>query len=141
MPLRDPFHPPLDNKRSWEELHGGWPMMLVAALSKKLPPRYVAGPRVHLGPYFEIDVASFDEEEPRGLLRWEAPRTAAWRPRSGRRHNRRWPSPPTCRTRTNTRCAFTTPSTNAAWWPPSSSSARRTRTVPEHRRVFVAKCA
>ena len=46
MPLRDHFHPPLDNKRSWEELHGGWPMMLVAALSKKLPPRYVAGPRV-----------------------------------------------------------------------------------------------
>jgi hypothetical protein len=36
-------------------------MMLVAALSKKLPARYVAGPRVHLGASFEIDVASYEE--------------------------------------------------------------------------------
>src|ERR1700756_2250292 len=63
MPLRDHFRPPLDNRRSWEELHGGWPMMLVAALSRRLPPRYVAGPRVHLGAYFEIDVASYEEDE------------------------------------------------------------------------------
>jgi hypothetical protein len=32
MPLRDHFGPPLDRIRSWDELHGGWPMMLVAAL-------------------------------------------------------------------------------------------------------------
>jgi hypothetical protein len=64
MPLRDHFRPPLDDIRSWEELHGGWPMMLVATLSKRLPPRYVAGPRVHLGAYFEIDVASYEEDEP-----------------------------------------------------------------------------
>jgi len=63
MPLRDHFHAPLDKRRSWEELHGGWPMMLVAALSKRLPPRYVAAPRVHLGAYFEIDVASYEEDE------------------------------------------------------------------------------
>jgi hypothetical protein len=63
MPLRDHFRPPLDHVRSWEELHGGWPMMIVAALSRKLPPRYVAGPRVHLGAYYEIDVASYEEEE------------------------------------------------------------------------------
>jgi len=36
--------------------------MLVAALSRRLPPRYVAGPRVHLGAYFEIDVASYEED-------------------------------------------------------------------------------
>jgi hypothetical protein len=47
MPLRDHFRPPLDDVKSWEELHGGWPMMLVAALSSKLPPGSVAGPRVH----------------------------------------------------------------------------------------------
>jgi hypothetical protein len=63
MPLRDHFRPPLDKKRSWQELHGGWPMMLVAALAKRLPPGYIAGPRVHLGAYFEIDVASFKEDE------------------------------------------------------------------------------
>jgi hypothetical protein len=66
MPLRDHFGPPLANQRSWEELHGGWPMMLVAALSKRLPPRYVAGPRVHLGEYFEIDVASYEKAESSG---------------------------------------------------------------------------
>jgi hypothetical protein len=64
MPLRDHFHPPLSNAWSWEELHGGWPMTLVAALAKRLPPRYVAGPRVHLGPFFEIDVASYERDVP-----------------------------------------------------------------------------
>jgi hypothetical protein len=64
MPLRDHFRPPLDNIRSWEELHGGWPMMLFARLSQKLPSRYVAGPRVHLGAYFEIGVASYEQDVP-----------------------------------------------------------------------------
>ena len=64
MPLRDHFRPPLDNLRSWEEFHGGWPMMLVATLSRTLPPRYVAGPRVHLGAYIEIDVSAFEEDVP-----------------------------------------------------------------------------
>src|SRR5438132_13902830 len=64
MPLRDHFRPPLDNMRSWEELHGGWPMMMVAFLSPKLPPGYAAGPRVHLGSYIEIDVASYEEDVP-----------------------------------------------------------------------------
>jgi hypothetical protein len=38
--------------------------MIVVALTRKLPPRYVAGPRVPLGAYFEIDVASYEEDEP-----------------------------------------------------------------------------
>jgi hypothetical protein len=67
MPLRDHFHPPLDNRRSWDELHGAWPTVIVMALNKRLPPRYVAAPQIHLGAYFEIDVASFEEEEPAGL--------------------------------------------------------------------------
>src|SRR5947208_3896156 len=37
-------------------------MMLVAALSGRLPPGYVAGPRVHLGAYFEIDVSTYQED-------------------------------------------------------------------------------
>jgi hypothetical protein len=37
-------------------------MMLVARLPKILPPRYVAGPRVHLGAYLEVDVASYAED-------------------------------------------------------------------------------
>lgn len=61
MPLRDHFRSPLDDRHSWDELHGGWPMMIVTQLNRRLPSRYVAGPRVHLGGSAEIDVATFDE--------------------------------------------------------------------------------
>jgi hypothetical protein len=67
MPLRDHFHPPLSKQRSWEELHGQWPAMIVIALTRKLPARYIAGPRVHLGPYFEIDVASYEKDAFSGI--------------------------------------------------------------------------
>jgi hypothetical protein len=67
MPLRDHFRPPLDDMRHWEGLHGGWPMMIVATLRRKLPRRYFAEPRVHSGSSAEIDVATF-ENEGEGLL-------------------------------------------------------------------------
>ena len=62
MPLRDHFRPPLDDMRHWEGLHGGWPMMIVASLRRKLPRRYFAEPRVHSGSSAEIDVATFENE-------------------------------------------------------------------------------
>lgn len=62
MPLRDHFRPPLSERSSWEEVHGGWPMVIVQQLGKILPDRYVAAPRVHLGSQVEIDVATFDQE-------------------------------------------------------------------------------
>jgi len=37
MPLRDHFRPPLDDVHSWDELHGGWPMMIVRKLVEVLP--------------------------------------------------------------------------------------------------------
>ncbi len=64
MSLRDRFRPPLDDIASWEELHGQWPAMIVIDLSRKLPPRYVAAPRVHLGASMEIDVSAYDKDEP-----------------------------------------------------------------------------
>jgi hypothetical protein len=64
MPLRDHFHPPLDDRTSWEEFHGGWPMVIVQALARKLPRRYVAGPRVHSGAFVEVDVATFEKDDP-----------------------------------------------------------------------------
>jgi hypothetical protein len=63
MPLRDHFRPPLDDIASWEELHGQWPAMIVMALNRKLPPRYVAAPRVHLGPSVEVDVSANDKDQ------------------------------------------------------------------------------
>jgi hypothetical protein len=64
MPLRDHFRPPVDKKASWEGFHGSWPAVIVMALNRQLPPRYLAEPRVHLGVSMEIDVTAFDEEMP-----------------------------------------------------------------------------
>lgn len=60
MPLRDHFHPPLIDQTSWDVVHGQWPAMIVMQLNARLPPRFVAGPLVHLGSEIEVDVASFD---------------------------------------------------------------------------------
>ncbi len=49
MPLRDHFRPPTTKFASWEELHGGWPMVIVQQLRKQLPLGFVAAPRVHAG--------------------------------------------------------------------------------------------
>jgi Protein of unknown function (DUF4058) len=67
MPLRDHFRPPLDNIASSDELHGAWPTVIVMALNRKLPPRYAAAPRVHLGASFEIDVSAYDKDEAAGF--------------------------------------------------------------------------
>ncbi|MCI0685533.1 MAG: DUF4058 family protein [Gemmataceae bacterium] len=63
MPLRDHFRAPLDDRRSWDEVHGQWPAMIVLQLFPLLPPGYEASPRVHLGSYFEIDIAAFEHDE------------------------------------------------------------------------------
>ena len=63
MPLRDHFRPPVSKHSSWEGFHGGWPMAIVQQLVRHLPADYSAEPRVHLGPYFEIDVCAFDDDE------------------------------------------------------------------------------
>ncbi len=83
MPLRDHFRPPLDDIASWEELHGAWPAMIVMALNPKLPPRYVAAPRVHLGASMEIDVSADDKDETASFGRTPgggAVATATWAP-------------------------------------------------------------
>ncbi len=60
MPLRDHFHPPVSKRASWEGLHGQWPAVIVQHLNLVLPDGYMAEPRVHLGPYFEINVSAFE---------------------------------------------------------------------------------
>jgi Protein of unknown function (DUF4058) len=68
MPLRDHFRSPLDGKRSWTGLHGGWPMVIVQQLVQKLPEPYFAEPNVRLGSLFEIDIGTFrDVEVPSSL--------------------------------------------------------------------------
>lgn len=63
MPLRDHFRPPTTKFGSWESLHGMWPAVFVQQLRKQLPPGFVSAPRVHLGPYFEIDIAAFEQDD------------------------------------------------------------------------------
>lgn len=63
MPLRDHFRPPLDDKRSWDEVHGCWPAFIVQLLNRKLPWRYLAAPQVHLGAFAQIDVSAFEMDE------------------------------------------------------------------------------
>jgi hypothetical protein len=66
MPLRDHFNPPVSRRTSWDALHGMWPAFIVQDLFGRLPPGYVAEPHIHLGRDFEIDVASWHTDE--GLL-------------------------------------------------------------------------
>lgn len=61
MPLRDHFRPPLSELRTWEGVHGGWPMVIVQHLARVLPADFVAQPRIHHGPYLEVDVATHEE--------------------------------------------------------------------------------
>src|SRR6516162_5105560 len=64
MPLRDHFRPTLDEIASWKRFHGGWPMVIVQQLRRQLPAGYVAEPRVHSGQQVEIDIATFEKDEP-----------------------------------------------------------------------------
>src|SRR4051812_620857 len=65
MPLRDHFRPPLDDETSWDALHGAWPTVIVMAINPKLPRRYVAEPRVHLGSTAEVDVSTYEKQADR----------------------------------------------------------------------------
>src|SRR5437868_6748001 len=64
MSLRDHFRPPLDNRRSWDELHGQWPAMMVQQLFPMLPRGYEAAPRV-CSLIVETDLPAQDEYEVR----------------------------------------------------------------------------
>ena len=69
MPLRDHFRSPLDDVHSWDELHGGWPMMIVRQLIQVLPEPYFAAPGVHLGTLYEVGVGTYRDpvQESHGL--------------------------------------------------------------------------
>jgi hypothetical protein len=61
MPLLDHFHPPLLLQFPWEWIHSSWATRLADALNDDwLPPEFVAAEHTHVGPHFEIDVATFE---------------------------------------------------------------------------------
>jgi hypothetical protein len=49
MPLRDHFHPPVNDTHSWDEVHGQWPGEIVRGLRNILPAGVRAAPNVRLG--------------------------------------------------------------------------------------------
>jgi hypothetical protein len=140
MPLRDHFHPPLDTKRSWEGFHATWPTVIVMALNKNLPARFVAEPRVRLGANYEIDIGSF-EEVPIGVAATSSHEaggvaTAVWAP-----------SEPTLAVMTDLPEQYeyevlvydTTDERRLVAAVEFVSPANKDR--PEHRSLFVSKCA
>jgi Protein of unknown function (DUF4058) len=140
MPLRDHFRPPLSEERSWEGFHGGWPMMIAAALNRSLPRRFVAEPQVPLGPSIEIDVATYEGDDPDPIATGPGDgggvATAAWAP----------PGPT---------LAVATDLPDLDEYAVLVRDTRRGRRLvaaveivspankdrPEHRRAFVAKCS
>jgi Protein of unknown function (DUF4058) len=134
-PLRDHFHPPLDKRRSWDELHGSWPAIVVIGLNRRLPRRYAAAPGVHRGGSFKVDVTTCEEDEANttgtgGLA------TAVWAPPR-----------PTLTVATDLldldeyeiRVYDTKHDRRLVAVVEIVSPANKDR--PEHRRAFVAKCA
>jgi hypothetical protein len=83
MPLLDHFHPPLSLRRHWDSFHGAWAEAMAGHFNQALlPERYYAEARVTLGKRVEIDVATFDEQQPPegksgGVAVWAPPRPVA----------------------------------------------------------------
>jgi hypothetical protein len=141
MPLRDHFHPPLINRTSWEGFHGQWPAMMVMQLASKLPEGYVAEPRAHLGAYYEIDVASFEQDV---TVEYTSARSA----NEGGVATAVWaPAQPTLAVKTDLPEQYeyevqvydTSKHRQLVAAVEFVSPANKDR--PEHRRLFVSKCA
>jgi hypothetical protein len=136
MPLREA-------RRHWEGFHGQWPAMIVLALAAKLPRRYVAAPRVHLGVSAEIDVGTFAEDEvpSAGVNRGSGNgaeggvATAVWAPRPTLTLVTDFPA----ETAYEVRVFDLESDSRLVAAVEIVSPANKDR--PEHRRAFVAKCA
>ena len=65
MPLLDHFHPPLFGARHWESFHASWASAMAERLNLHwLPKDYLAEIQVHVGGRIEVDVGTFDSNDP-----------------------------------------------------------------------------
>jgi Protein of unknown function (DUF4058) len=65
MPLLDHFRPPLHDARHWESFHGTWATAIMRDLNRRvLPQGYFAEAQVQLGGRVEVEVATFERDEP-----------------------------------------------------------------------------
>jgi hypothetical protein len=140
MPLRDHFRPPLDDMRHWQGCLAGWPVMMVALLHRKLPRRFFAEPRIHSASSGDIDAVTImnvgDDGLPSDERNGGQTGTTPWSP----------PQP--------TLTVATDLPAHDAYEVLVYDEKRQGRLVaaveivspankgrPEHRRVFVARCA
>ncbi len=66
MPLLDHFHPPLSDRRHWESFHALWAGAITERLNTVLPNEYFAEAQTHASTRFEIDVATFLDDDDAG---------------------------------------------------------------------------
>src|SRR5438046_6110627 len=79
MPLLDHFHPPLHGPRRWEGFHHSWATFVAQQLNQDvLPADYYAESEISLGPGFEIDVATMEQDGSKGNGKRTS--TAVWAP-------------------------------------------------------------
>ena len=63
MPLRDHFHPPLSDYKSWTSVHNGWAFVMAQRLNGAvLSDRFESDHQVHHGTQVEVDVATYEED-------------------------------------------------------------------------------
>jgi len=63
MPLRDHFHAPWNEQNPREGFHSAWVNTMVRQLNGSVLPRHFrAIPQVHLGPFVETDLATFEQD-------------------------------------------------------------------------------
>jgi hypothetical protein len=142
MPLHDHFRPPLDTHAAWHEFHSQWAAMLVLALSRTLPHRYVAAPNVQAGANVSVDVATLETSEPARAFGAAVPgngggvATAVWAPT---RPTLAIPVDLPAQDEYEVRIYDSHRSRRLVAAVEIVSPANKDR--PEHRRAFVAKCA
>jgi hypothetical protein len=64
MPLRDHFHPPIEEQLRWDSLHSGWATRVADLLNDQwLSARFLAVEHTHVGPHIEIDETTLERPE------------------------------------------------------------------------------
>jgi hypothetical protein len=85
MPLLDHFHAPLYPRHPWESFHSNWTTRIADGIAAVLPPEFQVEQQTHVGPGFEIDVGTVEEDSlsadlPDGPAVLTVPRAPAYAP-------------------------------------------------------------
>ena len=62
MALRDHYRPPIETRVSWSAIHATWPVQMILQIIEILPEGYIAEPASHYGKRFEVDIATYEQQ-------------------------------------------------------------------------------